>query len=134
MTTGKNETLPEILAGLRALVAELQNDSRLGDDGIPLLTAAMATPIAAKKGARSIGAPIPTLSAVIAKLERGTQIDVFEGLPGQALAAQTQAGAIVRRVDKIWRAAGRSPLEPAMIAALERALAEALQDPTTEST
>jgi len=129
MTNGKNEALPDILAGLRALVTELQNDTSLGDDGIPILTAAVATPAPAGKGARAIGAPIPTLSTVMARPEREGQIDAFEESRKLALNAQTKAHAIMLHVDKIWRGAGKSPLEPAMIAVLERALAEALQDP-----
>lgn len=130
MANNKNETLPEILAGLRALVAELQNDSALGDDGIPVLTAAIATPTPARKNTYAIGAAIPTLSTVVAKPEKDNQMDAFEEARGQVLGAQIQANAIMRRVNKIWRKTGKSPLEPAMIAALERALTEALQNPT----
>ncbi|MHB8252576.1 MAG: hypothetical protein ACYDEV_02470 [Acidiferrobacter sp.] len=130
MTNGKSETLPEILAGLKALAAELRNDSNLGDDGIPVLTMAVATPTPAGKGTRAIGAPIPTLSTVVARPEKDKPVEASKKSYEQALDARITAGVVIRRVDKIWRETGNSPLEPAMITALERALAEALHNPT----
>ncbi len=126
MMGAKHETLPEILAGLKALVADLQNTSSLGDDGIPVLTTAIAVPAPAAKSPRVIGASIPTLSAVAARPERETPPDTLE----ESGAAPTRARAVMRRFETIWAKTGNPPLEPAMIAALERALAEALQNPT----
>ncbi len=129
MMSTKHETLPEILAGLKALVADLQNASRLGDDGIPVLTAAIAAPTPAATSPRVIGASIPTLSAVVARPEREQPLDGFEESQAQGPSARAWARAVIRRFENIWSETGNPPLEPAMIAALERVLAEAHQNP-----
>lgn len=130
MMGAKHETLPEILAGLKALVADLQNTSSLGDDGIPVLTTAIAVPAPAAKSPRVIGASIPTLSAVAARPEREAPLDALEEPGARGLDAPIWARAVMRRFETIWAKTGNPPLEPAMIAALERALAETLQNPT----
>lgn len=129
MSRESGESLPNILAGLRALAADLQNDTQIGDDGIPVLTAAIASPTRSEGRPRAIGAPLPTLSTVVARPEKNATPD-FEASKGAALSAQIRATAITRRVDALWRAAGNGALDPVMMAALERALTEALQEPT----
>lgn len=130
MMGAKHETLPEILAGLKALAAELQNTASLGDDGIPVLTAAIAAPTPAAKSPRVIGASIPTLSTVVARPERELPLDAFEEPGTRGHGVPIRARAVIRRFETIWAETGNPPLEPAIIAALERALAEALQNPT----
>ena len=130
MMGAKHETLPEILAGLKALAAELQNTASLGDDGIPILTTAIAAPTPAAKSPRVIGAAIPTLSAVVARPERELPLDAFEEPGTRGRDAPIRVKAVMRRLETIWAETGNPPLEPAIIAALERALAEALQNPT----
>ncbi len=125
MTRDRKESLPDILAGLRALAAELRNDTQVGDDGIPVLTTAVASPARPDARPRTVGAPIPTLSAVAARPQKDA-----EAVRAQALGARIRADAIMRRVDALWRAAGNGAPDPAMMAALEHALTEALQDPT----
>ena len=128
MSRASGESLPDILAGLRALAADLQNDTHVGDDGIPILTAAIASPARPGGRPRAVGAPLPTLSTVVARPEKDAPLDMFEASKGEALSAQIRATAIARRVDALWRAAGNRALDPAMMAALERALTEALQE------
>lgn len=130
MMGAKHETLPEILADLKALVADLQTTSSLGDDGIPVLTTAIAVPAPTAKSPRLIGAPIPTLSAVAARPEREPKVDALEEPQARGLGAPITARAVMHRFETLWAKTGNPPLEPAMIAALERALAEALQNPT----
>ncbi len=130
MSRESGESLPDILAGLRALAADLQNDAQVGDDGIPVLTAAIASPTRPEGRPQAIGAPLPTLSAVVARPEKDATPDLFEASKGAALSAQIRATAITRRVDALWRAAGNRALDPVMMAALERALTEALQELT----
>lgn len=129
MRGAKHETLPEILAGLKALVADLQNASSLGDDGIPVLTAAVAAPTQTAKNPRVVGAPIPTLSTVVARPERERTLKAFEESRGVALSPDARARAVIRRLESIWGETGKPPLAPAMIEALERALSEAFQNP-----
>lgn len=130
MNRESGDSLPDILAGLRALAADLQNDAQVGDDGIPVLTAAVASPTRPEARSRAVGAPLPTLSAVVARPAKEAAPDMFEASKGEALSAQIRATAITRRVDALWRAAGNGALDPVMMAALERALTEALQEPT----
>ncbi len=130
MMGAKHETLPEILAGLKALVADLQNTSSLGDDGIPVLTKAIAVPAPAAKSLHVIGASIPTLSTVAARPEREAPLGALEESRARGLDTPIRARAVMRRFETIWAKTGNPPLEPVMIAALERALAEALQNPT----
>ncbi len=130
MSRESGESLPDILAGLRALAADLRNDAQVGDDGIPVLTAAIASPTRPEGRPRTVGAPLPTLSTVVARPERDAVPDLFDASKGEALSAQIRATAITRRVDALWRTAGNGALDPAMMAALERALTEALQEST----
>lgn len=121
------DALAEILAGLRSLVAELKTDA-VGDDGIPVLTAAVARPEAPPATALAVGAPVPILSQVAARPAHPDQIEAFAESQGRALQAQLLADQVVRRLTRIWRDAGHDPLDPAMIAALEKALVQALQN------
>lgn len=130
MTSSKEAALPEILAELRALAGDLRDETRLGDDGIPVLTTPVASPARPTLGTHTLGAAVPTLSAVIARPEREVTLTEPEASPAHALSAQIRARAIAQRTDALWREAGNSPLSPAMIAALELALAEALQNPS----
>lgn len=127
MTRIRHEPLPDILAGLRALAADLQDDAKIGDDGIPVLTAVIANPSRPDIRPHAVGAPIPTLSNVVARLPATPD-------PGAAdretLSAHIRAATIVQRVDTLWRADGNDPLDPAMMATLEHALAQALQELT----
>ena len=121
------QPLPDILAGLRALAADLQDDAQVGDDGIPVLTTVVANPTRPDIRPRAVGAPIPTLSDVVARLPATPDPEAADR---QALSAHIRAAAIAQRVEALWRADGNDPLDPAMMATLERALAEALQEAT----
>ena len=127
MTRIRHEPLPDILAGLRALAADLQDDAQVGDDGIPVLTTVVANPTRPDIRPRAVGAPIPTLSDVVARLPATPDPEAADR---QALSAHIRAAAITQRVEALWRADGNDPLDPAMMATLERALAQALQEPT----
>ncbi|WP_298135654.1 hypothetical protein [Acidiferrobacter sp.] len=127
MTHTRHESLPDILAGLRALAADLQNDAKIGEDGIPVLTAVVANPTRPDIRPRAVGAPVPTLSHVVARLPGAPSPETTNR---QALSAQIQATAIIQRFTALWRAGGNRPLDPAMISALERILAQALQEST----
>lgn len=130
MTNKKEAELPEILAELRALAGDLQDETRLGDDGIPVLTTPLASPARPTLGTHALGAAIPTLSDVIARPERELVLAEAAPSPTDAVSAQIRAQAIIQRTNALWREAGNSPLTPGMIAALELALAEALQNPS----
>jgi hypothetical protein len=127
MTRTRHEPLPDILAGLRALAADLQDNTRVGDDGIPVLKTVIANPTRPDIRPRAVGAPIPTLSDVVERLPATADP---EAANRQGLSAHIRAAAIVQRVDALWRADGNDPLDPAMMATLEHALAQALQEPT----
>ncbi|WP_297365699.1 hypothetical protein [Acidiferrobacter sp.] len=125
MIRARHEPLPDILAALRALAADLKNDAQIGDDGIPVLTTVIANPTRPDIRPRAVGAPIPTLSHVVTRL--ATTPDP-ETAHRQTLSARIRAAAIAQRVDSLWRADGNDPLDPAMMATLERALTQALQE------
>ncbi|MDA8390374.1 MAG: hypothetical protein M0Z76_06555 [Gammaproteobacteria bacterium] len=125
----RTDTLGEILATLKQLATELKTEPA-GDDGIPVLTTAVAKPTPVDTRARAIGAPIPTLSAVVARPEGQTQVDAFAESQARALRAQLHAEDTLRRFTRIWRESGRPALSLAIIAAIERALTEALQNDT----
>ncbi len=127
MSRTRHEALPDILAGLRALAADLQDNARTSDDGIPVLKTVIANPTRPDVRPRAVGAPIPTLSEVV---ERLPVTPDPEAAGRQGLSAPMRAAAIIRRVDALWRADGNDPLDPAMMATLEHALAQALQEPT----
>jgi hypothetical protein len=126
MTTNKHAALPEILADLKALAGELRDDTKIGDDGIPVLTTVLASPVRVGKASYPVGAAAPTLSIVAARPERDIVPENSE--EADALSIQIRARALAQRVDVFWREAGNSPLLPAMMAALELALVEALQN------
>ncbi len=109
MVKDRLETLPGILAELKALATDLAPERQAADDGIPVLTTPLASPARPDLPTRATSAPVPTLTAVVATPKRAPR-----------------AAAIAARVAEIWRAEGHPPLDPAIIAALERALIEAL--------
>lgn len=126
----RSDALGDILAALRRLASDLKTGEPAGNDGIPVLTAAVATPMPADTRAHTLGAPIPTLSTVVARPEEPTQVDVFAESRARALRAKTRAEDTLRRFHRIWQDSGQPPLDPAMLAALERALTETLQNDT----
>lgn len=123
----RTDALTDILAGLRSLVTDLTVEPS-GDDGIPVLTAAVARPEAVPAAAAPAGAPIPVLSQVVTRTGDAAQIEAFAESHGRALQAQLVAGQVLRRLARIWHDSGHDPLDPAMIAALEKALIQALQN------
>ncbi|MDA8360571.1 MAG: hypothetical protein M0Z44_01010 [Gammaproteobacteria bacterium] len=125
----RSDTLGDILTTLRRLAAELKTEPA-GQDGIPVLTTAVAKPAPADTRARAIGAPIPTLSAVVARPEGQTQVDAFAESQARALHARMRADDTLRRFTRIWRESGQPALGPAIMAALGRALTETLQNDT----
>ncbi len=129
MTRLKDESLPEILAGLQALATELRDDVHLSDDGIPVLTTAVAAPARAAPRMRTVGAPIPTLSTVVARPTKEPASDLRAASEAAGLTAHLRAAAVIRRLETLWRDGGNAPLDPAIMAALEHALIEALQTP-----
>ncbi len=123
----KSDALGEILTTLRQLAADLAAGPA-GNDGIPVLTTAVAVPKPTDTRAHTVGAPIPTLSAVVARPEGQRQVDAFAESQSRALQAQLRAEETLRRLVRSWQESGRPPLPPAIIAALERALTETLQN------
>jgi len=127
MTNIKEAALPEILAGLKALAGELQDTTHSDDDGIPVLTTALASPTRPGRGMNTIGGPIPTLSTVAAHPER--DLSRLESEPAKApdVGASIRAALIASRVNALWQEARNEPLGTDLMATLERALTEALQ-------